>query len=392
MIRQFVAFTTVNDTVTKYIPATIYPTAPNLIGIAQAYDGKKDYNTALRYANQGVRFLEEKNQRPLMMQGYQVLSTIYHHIGNNDSAYKYLLKYNTIKDSIQTKQFLLRIYNSKKDAEDTRKEAQIGLLNKDNLIKSQQLKQQATFRNFLIAVFIAIIFAGLYVFRNINLKRKNEKLKQAQKEQQWKMQQLENENKHAELQRQAAELEMQALRAQMNPHFIFNCLSSINRFILKNESKTASNYLTRFSRLIRMVLINSQKPMIALEEELEMLRIYLDMERLRFKDSFDFVISFKNVIETEAVLIPPLILQPICENALRHGLMHKEGNGHLTIELSMEDECAAMCDSRRWCRPRKSSSVKKQIRRKGKINGAANYHTAAGIVESKQKCTDILYD
>ena len=89
------------------------------------------------------------------------------------------------------------------------------------------------------------------------------------------MKQLENEKKHVELQRQAAELEMQALRAQMNPHFIFNCLSSINRFILKNESKTASNYLTRFSRLIRMVLINSQKPMIALEEELEMLRFTL---------------------------------------------------------------------------------------------------------------------
>jgi len=74
-----------------------------------------------------------------------------------------------------------------------------------------------------------------------------------------KLQQLQNEKKHAEFQQRAAELEMQALRAQMNPHFIFNCLSSINRFILKNESKTASNYLTRFSRLMRMVLANSSK-------------------------------------------------------------------------------------------------------------------------------------
>jgi len=77
--------------------------------------------------------------------------------------------------------------------------------------------------------------------------------------------------------------------------------------------------------------------MIALEEELEMLEIYLDMERLRFKDSFDFVISFKNVIDIETVLIPPLILQPICENALWHGLMHKDGQGHLNIELSLEN-------------------------------------------------------
>ena len=130
---------------------------------------------------------------------------------------------------------------------------------------------------------------------------------------------------------------MQALRAQMNPHFIFNCLSSINRFILKNESKTASDYLTRFSRLIRMVLINSQKSMIPLEDELQMLRLYLDMERLRFKNSFDYSIIFTNAIETGAIFIPPLLLQPFCENAIWHGLMHKEGQGILNIEFSMKD-------------------------------------------------------
>jgi len=144
-------------------------------------------------------------------------------------------------------------------------------------------------------------------------------------------------NKHIELQRQSAELEMQALRAQMNPHFIFNCLSSINRFILKNESKTASNYLTRFSRLIRMVLMNSQKPLIALEEELQMLRLYLDMERLRFKDSFDYSITFLNTIESDNIFIPPLLLQPFCENAIWHGLMQKEDQGRLDIELSMQN-------------------------------------------------------
>ena len=87
---------------------------------------------------------------------------------------------------------------------------------------------------------------------------------------------------------QATELEMQALRAQMNPHFIFNCLSSINGFILKNETEAASDYLTKFSRLIRMVLTNSKKSFITLEDELEMLRLYLEMERLRFKNSFDY--------------------------------------------------------------------------------------------------------
>ena len=130
---------------------------------------------------------------------------------------------------------------------------------------------------------------------------------------------------------------MQALRAQMNPHFIFNSLSSINHFILKNESKIASNYLTRFSRLMRMVLMNSQKPLIALEDELQMLGLYLEMERLRFKNSFDYRITFLNVIDSDNIFIPPLLLQPFCENAIWHGLMHKEGQGRLDIELILQD-------------------------------------------------------
>ena len=278
------------------------------------------------------------------MNSYELLSIIYNKIGKYDSAYFYLLNYTKLKDSIFNRQFLWRLNNYKKAAEDAKKEAQIGLLNKNNQIKQQQLKQGATFRNFLIAVFIAIIFAGLYVFRNLTLKRKNEKLQRERTEQEWKVKHLESEKKQIELQRQAADLEMQALRAQMNPHFIFNCLSSINRFILKNESKTASNYLTRFSRLIRMVLINSQKPLIALEDELQMLRLYLDMERLRFKDSFDYRIAFLNTMDGDNIFIPPLLLQPFCENAIWHGLMHlpagrqgKDGQGRLDIELSMND-------------------------------------------------------
>src|SRR6266566_4571849 len=110
------------------------------------------------------------------------------------------------------------------------------------------------------------------------------------------VQNLESEKKHAELKQQAIELEMQALRAQMNPHFIFNCLNAINRFIFINEPRAASDYLTRFSRLIRMVLLHSQKKLVALEDELEMLRLYLDMERMRFKNAFDYHITTTNAV------------------------------------------------------------------------------------------------
>jgi sensor histidine kinase YesM len=241
-------------------------------------------------------------------------------LGKNDSAYFYLKQHTIIKDSFLNRQFFIRLNDYKKQAEEERKTSQINLLNKDNQLKQQKLKQEATLRNSLIVGLVLLLLLGLFIYRNLTLKRKNELQKQK----------LENDKKQVEL-------EMQALRAQMNPHFIFNCLSFINRFILKNETKIASNYLTRFSRLMRMVLMNSQKPLIALDEELEMLGIYLEMERLRFKDSFDYAITFLNAIDSDNVFIPPLLLQPFCENAIWHGLMHKEGQGRLDIELSMAD-------------------------------------------------------
>ena len=176
----------------------------------------------------------------------------------------------------------------------------------------------------MIACFLISALAGIILYKNLSLKRKNEK--------------LESRGKQTELQQHVTELEMQALRAQMNPHFIFNCLSSINRFILKNETEAASNYLTKFSRLIRTVLTNSKKSFISLEDELEMLRLYLEMEKLRFKDSFDYSITFVNSIDDGNVFLPPLLLQPFAENAIWHGLMHKEGQGKLEFELSVDDK------------------------------------------------------
>ena len=339
--------------------------------LGKAYDGAKSYNTALKYAVEGLKNAQEINRRPKMMEGYQLLSSVYHHLRNNDSAYEYLLKYNTIKDSIQNRQFLLRIYNSKKVAEDEKKQAQLLLLNKDNKVKTLQLKQESQQKNLLLILLSALVLAGFFVYRSIALKRKTEKLQREQLENAMKLQQLENEKRNAELQQQAAELEMQALRAQMNPHFIFNCLSSINRIILKNESQAASDYLTRFSRLIIMVIINSQKAMIPLEDELQMLRLYLDMERLRFKNSFDYSIIFTNTIDEGAVFIPPLLLQPFCENAIWHGLMQKEGHGHLNIELSMQDNILHCIISDDGIGREKAAALKSKSAEKEKSMGLA---------------------
>jgi hypothetical protein len=306
-----------------------YFTAPVMLELSSLYMARKDYKNALAFASPTVSAAEGLNDkpRPLLLKGYELLSKIHHGLGVNDSAYFYLLQYNALKDSIQNRQFFFKISAAKK-------EATIGLLYRDNKLKKSELKQQAFIKNSLAAGLVLFMLLGFFIFRNQSLKRKNERFR-LQKE--LEMQQMENEKKQSELQKQAVELEMQALRAQMNPHFIFNCLSSINRFIFKNDNQAASDYLTKFSRLIRMVLIHSQKKLIPLEDELEMLRLYLDMERLRFKNEFDYSITTNNTIDAGAIFIPPLLLQPFCENAIWHGLMHKEGPGQLSISITDEN-------------------------------------------------------
>lgn len=354
---------------------------------------QKNYKLALQYANEGFELMKKNVSRVEMMNSYNLLSNIYHSLQKNDSAYTFLSKYILLKDSIQNKQFLFQLNKYKKQAEEEKISGQIKLLQKDNLIKQQQLqqqillqqkidaqlsllnkntkiknqqllikdqelqikdqtlkeqtlqkerqrsqltlldkgnklkdqqlKQQSFVRNALIGGLLLFLLLGIFVFRSLSLKQKNER--------------LQNEKKQAELQQLSTDLEMQALRAQMNPHFIFNCLSSINKFILKNESRVASDYLTRFSRLIRRVLTNSQLSMIPLSDEIEMLKLYLDMERLRFDNAFDYNIVYANTIEPETIYIPPMLLQPFCENAIWHGLMHKEAHGKLQIKMRTEN-------------------------------------------------------
>lgn len=148
----------------------------------------------------------------------------------------------------------------------------------------------------------------------------------------------EKEKKLAELQQQKTELEMQALRAQMNPHFIFNSLNSINNFILENDRLMASEYLNKFSKLVRLILQNSQASLISLESELESLKLYLELEALRFNYHFAYRITVPKELDIEVLKVPPLIIQPYAENAIWHGLMQKEEKGQLDIEISQEND------------------------------------------------------
>ena len=142
----------------------------------------------------------------------------------------------------------------------------------------------------------------------------------------------------SDFERRAAEAEMAGLRSQMNPHFIFNCLNSIKLYATENDSEKASDYLTKFSRLIRMVLENSRSERVTLRNELDMLQLYADMEIMRFKQKLSFFVEVEPGIDAGFVEIPPLLLQPYVENAIWHGLMHKTEGGTVRIRASQPQE------------------------------------------------------
>lgn len=144
-------------------------------------------------------------------------------------------------------------------------------------------------------------------------------------------------------QQKMAEAEMQALRAQMNPHFIFNCLNSINRYILKSDEATASLYLTRFAKLIRLILDNSSSKKVLLSNELEALKLYIEMESLRFDKKFVSNIVVEPAVNVDSIEVPSMIIQPYVENAIWHGLLHNESEGRLTITIRMKDEGMLEC-------------------------------------------------
>lgn len=152
------------------------------------------------------------------------------------------------------------------------------------------------------------------------------------------IEQSERDKQLAELRQKTGELEMQALRAQMNPHFVFNSLNAINRYILENNKSLASGYLTKFSRLVRMILQNSQSTLITLESELESLNLYLELEAMRFDHRFSYHVFLPEYLDKDMIKVPPLIIQPYAENAIWHGLMHKEEKGRLDIEITKEQD------------------------------------------------------
>jgi len=180
-------------------------------------------------------------------------------------------------------------------------------------LKPQKKEFDKSILGVIIAILALLLFLGLVAFLIYKI-RMNRRLKKQFQE------------------KRLRELQMAAIRAQMNPHFLFNSLNSVQNLVQQNKNQEAHLYLSNFAGLIRKVLRNSDKEEVSLAEELETLEQYLNLEKLRF--DFEFSIKIDDQIDKELFMLPSMILQPIAENALTHGLQHKTGDKKLSIRIS----------------------------------------------------------
>ena len=168
-------------------------------------------------------------------------------------------------------------------------------------------------------------------------------------------------------------LALKSLRSQMNPHFIFNALNSVNNFIAKSDERSANRYLSDFSTLMRAVLENSDEDFIPLSKELELLELYTKLEHSRFSDKFDYRITVDEDIDIDAFQIPPMLLQPYIENAIWHGLRYREDKGFLQIGIKQKDKLAleiSITDN--GIGRKNSAALKTQNQKKQKSKGMGN--------------------
>ena len=169
----------------------------------------------------------------------------------------------------------------------------------------------------IIIAVTALLFSLLFIGYRITLKRVKRK---------------------EELKRHIQNLRFEALNAHMNPHFMFNSFNTIQNFIMQKEKKASIHYLSKFARLMRMTLNHSQSKNITLFEELKALQLYMDLERLRFDDQFNYELYVNPLLNQENTLVPALLIQPIVENAILHGIRPKGELGQVWVVIELMDD------------------------------------------------------
>ena len=289
--------------------------------IGNAFIAQEKYEEAIPYLEESIEEADEKEDLIVQKDATRKLSEVYRYVGDYNKALLAYQDYVNLVDELyikkeqeisQLRRFSRdiaikqnRITSLEKDRELS--EARYGLAVKQRELSNESNKRQEIIIYSLIFG-IAMLTLLAFLFYRTN-----------------KQQKLANNL-----------LALKGLRSQMNPHFIFNALNSVNNFIAKNDERSANRYLSEFSTLMRSVLENSEEDFIPLEKEISLLELYTKLEHSRFSEKFDYEFIIDDNVAIEAFKIPPMLLQPYVENAIWHGLRYKEEKGLLTIHFSQE--------------------------------------------------------
>ncbi|HEY0678874.1 MAG TPA: histidine kinase [Chitinophagaceae bacterium] len=300
-----------------------------LLLVSKAYEGRGQFTRAIPLAKEMVQVSEQAGNKYYGKEGYQLLSQLYERTGITDSAYAYYRKYISAKEAMDASQYTLRttLYTATAEAE-----KRFQLLNTEKQLQEQklaatqnQLQQKSATQNLLLIGLASLLVFIFMLVRNNNLKRRNDKLI--------------HEQQQTILQKKAVELEMQALRAQMNPHLIFNCLSAIDNLVQTKQTDKATLYLARFAKLIRAVLDSSKNNLVPFHKDYEAMQLYLEMEQFRCNNKFSYNFNVDDELMYGDYKVPPLIIQPFIENAIHHGLLNKQQDDRqLSVTASLEED------------------------------------------------------
>ncbi|PWG04669.1 tetratricopeptide repeat-containing sensor histidine kinase [Polaribacter aquimarinus] len=291
--------------------------------IGKAYIQKEAYKEAIPFLKKSIKDADVKKDIIIQKDATRRLSEVYASVGEYDKALKSYQEYVDLVDKLyirkeqeiqQVKRFSKKISDNQNRIASLEKDkelaqSKISLAYIDQRLSEESNQRQRLIIYSLIGGFLLMCLLAYFMFRNI------------------KQQKLANNL-----------LALKSMRSQMNPHFIFNALNSVNSFIAVNDERNANRYLSEFSVLMRSVLENSDEDFISLSKEVSLLELYTKLEHNRFKEKFEYSIFVDENINLKQFSIPPMLLQPYIENAIWHGLRYKKEKGFLEIAITKKDE------------------------------------------------------
>lgn len=276
--------------------------------LAELFLEKGDSNEALKYALFAIDNSAINNNPEEKMRAFKILYQAEKSRNNFEKALQWNELFKELSDSIRDKEIRSKILDLEIAYQTEKKEHKIELLTTENDLKTQRIEEAVV----IVAVLLVVIFLILYI---LNIRKKQARLKQN-------------------------DLQQQVLRTQMNPHFIFNVLGSIQNYMLGNDSKRAAGYLSKFASLTRATLEYSSEEAISLSDEIAMLRYYMELEQMRKPGKFEFRIEYDENLEVDFIQVPPMMIQPFIENAIKHGFKNIDYTGEILLQITDKTEFA----------------------------------------------------